>query len=109
MRIIRTWSGVARIRMLVISELMQLDLPAPVAPAMSRWGIVARLTLNGRPAMSRPRPDLQGVDRAGLAPSSATRMSPRFTNWRWRFGTSTPMALRPGIGAMIRTSGLAMA
>ena len=45
----------------MISELMQLDLPAPVAPAMSRCGMVARFTLNGRPAMSRPEADLERV------------------------------------------------
>ena len=31
----------------MISELMQDDLPAPVAPAMSRWGIVARFISTG--------------------------------------------------------------
>ena len=41
--IIRTSSGVERIRIEVIIELMKLDLPEPVAPATSRWGILARL------------------------------------------------------------------
>ena len=39
----RTSSGVARIRIEMISELMQLDLPAPVAPAIRMCGIFARL------------------------------------------------------------------
>ena len=48
----RTSSGVARIRMLVIIALTLTDLPAPVEPAMSRCGIVARsrqerLAVNG--------------------------------------------------------------
>ena len=50
----RTWSGVARTRIEVSSELMQLDLPAPVAPAMSTWGMAARFSITARPAMSRP-------------------------------------------------------
>ena len=43
MRIMRTWSGVERMSTDVISELMHNDLPAAVAPAMSPWGMVARL------------------------------------------------------------------
>ena len=35
-------------------EFMQDDLPDPVAPEMSTWGISARLTMTARPAMSRP-------------------------------------------------------
>ena len=42
-RTMRTSSGVERIRIETIIELMKLDLPAPVAPATSRWGILARL------------------------------------------------------------------
>ena len=41
-RTMRTWSGVARLSTDMISELMQLDLPAPVAPATSRCGIRVR-------------------------------------------------------------------
>ena len=40
---IRTSSGVARIRIEMIIELMQVDLPAPVAPATRMCGIFARL------------------------------------------------------------------
>jgi hypothetical protein len=32
-------------RIEVIIELTKLDLPAPVAPATSRWGIFARLAM----------------------------------------------------------------
>ena len=40
---------------------MQLDLPAPVAPAMRMCGISARLAMTARPAMSRPTADLARV------------------------------------------------
>lgn len=38
----RTSAGFARMSTLVIIELMKLDLPEPVEPATSRWGIFAR-------------------------------------------------------------------
>ena len=50
----RTSSGVARIRMLVIIALTLTDLPAPVEPAISRCGIVARSLRNGSPWMVLP-------------------------------------------------------
>ena len=50
----RTSSGVARIRMLVIMALTLTDLPAPVEPAMSRCGIVARSLTNGSPWIVLP-------------------------------------------------------
>ena len=50
----RTSSGVARIRMLVIIALTLTDLPAPVDPAMSRCGIVARSLTNGSPWIVLP-------------------------------------------------------
>ena len=37
----RTSSGVARKSMDVMMELMHTDLPEPVCPAMSTWGILA--------------------------------------------------------------------
>ena len=79
-----------------------LDLPAPVAPAMSRWGVVARFIITARPAMSLPMPTSSGWV-AALA-SGDDRRSPRATRWRWLLGTSTPMAERPGMGARMRTS-----
>ena len=77
-----------------MSELMQLDLPAPVAPAMSRCGIVARFISTAVPSMSRPTATSSGW-LARLA-SGEARMSPRATSWRSLLGTSTPMAWRPG-------------
>ena len=90
-----------------MSELMQLDLPAPVAPAIRMWGISARLARMARPAMSRPMATSSGW--VARWASGDDRMSPRATSCRCRLGTSTPMADRPGIGARIRTSADAMA
>src|SRR4028118_635958 len=50
----RTSSGVARVRMLTSSELMQTDLPAPVAPAMRMCGVLAMLAQTKPPSMSLP-------------------------------------------------------
>ena len=86
---------------------MHDDLPAPVAPAMSRWGISARFTRIGRPAMSRPSATSRGW--VARAASADDRMSPSRTSWRALLGTSTPMADRPGMGARMRTSADAMA
>ena len=88
-------------------QLMQLDLPAPVAPAISRWGVVARLRNTDRPAMSLPIATSSGW--VAVLASGEARMSPRLTSWRVWLGTSTPMAERPGIGARMRTSVAAMA
>ena len=59
MRIIRTSVGVALHRIEVISALTMTDLPEPVAPAISRWGIFARSTAWARPATSRPEGERQ--------------------------------------------------
>ena len=91
----------------MISELRQLDLPAPVAPAMSTWGMAARFIMMERPLMSRPIPTSSGWE--ARRASSLTRMSPSATIWRRALGTSTPMACLPGMGARMRTSGVAMA
>jgi hypothetical protein len=59
MRIMRTWSGVDRMRTEVRIELMQLDLPAPVAPAMRMWGIVARFISTALPVDVAAHGDLE--------------------------------------------------
>ena len=86
----RTWSGVDRIRIEVTIELMQLDLPAPVAPAMRRWGMVAEVHQDG-PA-GDVAADATSSGCVALRASSELRMSPSATRWRCRFGTSTPIA-----------------
>ena len=65
------------------------------------------ISITGRHAMSRPNPTSSGW-RARRA-SSVERMSPSATSCRDAFGTSTPIALRPGMGARMRTSVAAIA
>ncbi len=103
----RTWSGVYRISSDVTIELMQLLLPAPVAPAISTCGSVVTSSITDRPEMSRPSPTPSAV--LLVATSGAASTSPRVTMIRSLFGTSTPTALRPGIGARMRTSSEAIA
>ena len=103
----RTSSGVARSRIEQSIVLMQPDFPEPVVPAMRMCGIVARFIITALPLMSRPTATSSGWV-ARLA-SGEARMSPSATTWRSVFGTSTPMACRPGMGARMRTSGEAIA
>ncbi len=87
------------------------DLPDPVAPAMSRWGVLARSSMNTSPSMVFP----MGAGRAILPARAASRkvavesICLKRTISRVRFGISTPMALLPGIGAMMRMPGAASA
>ena len=76
------------------------DLPAPVVPATSRWGILARSAPIARPAMSLPSQTVSGDQSAG----GSWKTSPRWTIRRRALGTSTPTACLPGIGARIRMS-----
>ena len=104
MSTIRTWSGVARHRMDRISVLMQLDLPAPVAPATSRCGIFVRLA-----TMKPPSTSLPSATSIGCWSRWATRersASPSMTISGSALGISTPTALLPGIGLRMRTSAL---
>ena len=50
----RTSSGVARIRIEIINELIIEDLPAPVAPATNKCGILAKLAHKKAPSTSLP-------------------------------------------------------
>src|SRR5206468_10858716 len=73
-RMRRTSSGWARISRLVIRALTQTLLPEPVAPAMSRCGILARSTAIERPDTSRPRAKVSGlVDRSMFVSSTSGR------------------------------------
>ena len=101
-RINRTWSGVVRISSEVMMQLMPLDLPAPVAPAIRRCGVVEMSEEHQRPAMSLPIATCNGCDAS--AASGDTIRSPSATSWRLLLGTSTPIADRPGMGARMRTS-----
>ncbi len=74
------------------------DLPEPVVPAMSKWGILARSAITESPPMVLPSARISGA-RAfsySLLPSS----SRRYTVSRCWLGSSMPMTLRPGITAM---------
>ena len=106
-RTIRTSSGVERSSTEVISVLMQLDLPEPVAPATSRCGIFARLATTKPPSTSLPRPTTIGWWSARALPDRST--SPRLTVSRSVLGISMPIADLPGIGDRMRTSALATA
>ena len=88
----------------MITPLMQTDLPAPVAPAISMCGILARLATTVRPSTSLPRPTTIGWWSEVATGERST--SPRLTISRSVFGISTPMADLPGIGDRIRTSAL---
>ena len=84
---------------------MQPDLPDPVVPAMSRCGMRARSVQIALPEMSLPSQTESGLAVAGRSP----KMSPSVTSFGDRFGTSTPTACLPGIGARMRISVVASA
>ena len=87
--------------MLMMIELMQTDLPLPVEPAISRWGILVRSATCTLPAMSLP----SGIKIGLLLPRKACelRMLYMLTALACLLGTSMPTAALPGIGASMRT------
>ena len=103
----RTSSGVARIKIEVIIALIMEDLPAPVAPATSKCGILARFAQTKLPSTSLPRATSIGW---WSWPATLDRItSPRATISRSALGISIPTADLPGIGERMRTSLLATA
>ena len=86
--------------MLESIALTHADLPAPVVPATSRWGILARSAPIAWPAMSLPSHTVSGDQSGG----GAWKTSPRCTILRRALGTSMPTAVLPGIGARMRMS-----
>ncbi len=82
-------------------ELMQTDLPEPVAPAMSRCGILVRSEMSGLPETSLP--SAMGSSALALLQSSLSRISRMPTAVGCWLGTSTPTAALPGMGARMRT------
>ena len=56
----RTCSGVALNNKLKIMALIPTDLPDPVVPATNKWGIFAKSTTMGCPAMSTPKAKVKG-------------------------------------------------
>src|SRR6185503_16469609 len=79
---------------------MQTDFPDPVAPAMSRCGIFARSAMTGRP--SRSLPSAIGSAARAFWKSRDSISSRNATISAFGFGTSTPTAPFPGIGATMR-------
>ena len=84
---------------------MQPDLPEPVVPAIRMCGIRARSAHTDAPEMSLPSQTESGLAACGRS----SKMSPSVTRFGLRFGTSTPTACLPGIGARIRISVVASA
>ena len=82
-------------------ELMQTDLPEPVDPAMSRWGILEMSASVTLPAMSRPSAAVSLL----LAPwnSFESMISRMDTALITLLGTSMPTAALLGMGASMRT------
>ena len=103
----RTSCGVARISTDTTIELIQLDLPAPVAPATSKWGIFVKLAQTKPPSTSLPSALTIGCESFPATLERST--SPSNTVSRSALGISTPTADLPGIGLKIRTSLLATA
>jgi hypothetical protein len=77
--------------------LIATDLPEPVVPATNRCGMRARSATTGSPPMVLPSASASAwreAAKSGLASSSR-----RKTVSRLAFGSSMPMALRPGTTA----------
>ena len=85
----RTCSGVVRYSRLHTMALMHTDLPLPVAPAMSRWGILLKSHSTGDPAMSLPSATSRGEGLAFISGLSST--SRRDTVLTRVLGTSMPI------------------
>ena len=87
--------------MLVIIELIQTLLPAPVCPAISKCGIFERSAIIAVPVISFPNPtdtgDLLSLNR--LLSSTSRSVTMEIVS----LGISIPIADFPGIGASIRT------
>ena len=60
-RISLTSSGPERNKKLMMIELTQTDLPLPVEPAISRWGILHRSATWAVPAISFPSAMVSGL------------------------------------------------
>ena len=77
--------------------LIATDFPEPVAPAISRCGILVRSAITGFP--SRSRPSTIGSTAREVSHSGASSSSRSVTIRAVGLGISTPTAPLPGIGA----------
>ena len=100
-----TSSGLALYKILIISVLIQTDLPDPVEPAIRRWGILAISATIVLPSISLPAAKAS-LDLAFINSGLWIR-SRSITALCSLLGTSIPTAALPGIGASIRISGAA--
>ena len=103
MRMSRTWSGVLRMRIDVRMQLMHARL------ARARGAGDQQVRHGGEVEEHRPAGDVFAdgdVERMGgrLGLGATPGCRRELTSWRVWFGTSTPIAERPGMGARIRTS-----
>ena len=92
-------------KILMISVLIQTDLPEPVAPAIRRCGILAISVTMTLPPISLPTANATGL--FAFSNASPSRSSLKCTELGFSFGTSIPTADLPGIGASIRMLGAA--
>ena len=92
---------------LVIIELIQTDLPEPVAPAIKRCGMSSIPEIKILPSTSLPR--VRGISDLLFLNSWDSINSLSATESLSLFGTSIPTTVLPGIGASIRKSELASA
>ena len=100
-----TSSGLAFISKEVMMTFIPTDFPEPVAPAISKWGILLKSAKQTTPEMSRP----SGTSKMCLLSRAASMISQKETGLTWVLGTSIPIKDLPGIGASIRTSRAASA
>ncbi len=83
-----------------MSALTHTLLPEPVAPATSRWGILARSTAYALPDTSRPRAKVSGLVESSIWLSSTRGLKP--TTSLTELGISMPTTSLPGMGASMR-------
>ena len=99
--IMRTSLGERRYARLRMMQLMHTDLPEPVVPATSIWGMSARSAVITLPVMSLPRANTsEPLAFLKLSLSNTSRSS---TGVGLSLGISMPMVVRPGMGASMRT------
>ena len=96
-----TSSGFVRNNNEQMIEFIHTDLPEPVAPAINMCGILSKRHVTVFPSKSLPRKNSNGCD---LSLPTSLMISRILTGVLFTFGISIPTALRPGIGASIRTS-----
>ena len=98
----RKSSGLVLYIKLKTSELRHTLLPLPVEPATKRCGIFARLQSFTLPSISLPKAKVRGAFAIWKLSDSIISFNPTVSIVS--FGTSTPTALLPLIGASILTS-----